>query len=45
MALAIHGSLVLNPVELIRGLLGLLVYSSASILIARYAVIRGEVNG
>jgi len=45
MALAIHGSLVLNPVELIRGLLGLLVYSSASILIARHAVIRGEVNG
>jgi ABC-2 type transport system permease protein len=45
MALAIHGSLVLNPVELFRGLLGLLVYSSASILIARYAIIRGEVNG
>jgi len=45
MALAIHGSLVLNPMELIRGLLGLLVYSSASILIARHAVIRGEVNG
>ena len=45
MALAIHGSLVLNPVELFRGLLGLLVYSSASILIARYAIIRGEVSG
>jgi len=45
MALAIHGSLALNPVELFRGLLGLLVYSSASILIARYAIIRGEVNG
>ena len=45
MALAINGSLSLNQVELIRGLLGLLVYSSASILIARYAVIRGEVNG
>jgi len=28
-----------------RRLLGLLVYSSASILIARHAVIRGEVNG
>ncbi|WP_291767838.1 ABC transporter permease [Caldivirga sp. UBA161] len=45
MALAINGSLSLNQVELIKGLLGLLVYSSASILIARYAVIRGEVNG
>jgi ABC-2 type transport system permease protein len=45
MALAIHGSLALNPMELFRGLLGLLVYSSASILIARYAIIRGEVNG
>jgi len=28
-----------------RRLLGLLVYSLASILIARYAIIRGEVNG
>jgi len=45
MALAIHGSLALNPMELFRGLLGLLVYSSASILIARYAIIRGEVSG
>jgi len=45
MALAIHGSLALNPMELFMGLLGLLVYSSASILIARYAIIRGEVSG
>ncbi|ABW02383.1 ABC-2 type transporter [Caldivirga maquilingensis IC-167] len=45
MALAINGSLSLNSMELIKGLLGLLAYSSASILIARYAVIRGEVNG
>ncbi len=45
MALAINGSLSLNASELVRGILGLLAYSSASILIARYAVIRGEVNG
>jgi ABC-2 type transport system permease protein len=45
MALAINGSLSLSAAELLRGLVGLLVYSSASILIARYAIIRGEVNG
>lgn len=45
MALAINGSLSMDTSELVRGLLGLLVYSSASIIIARYAIAKGEVNG
>lgn len=45
MALAVNGSLTLNLPNLVMGLLGLLVYSSASVLIARYAIIRGEVYG
>lgn len=45
MALAVHGSLMLNARELYMGLLGLLAYSAASVLIARYAIYRGEVSG
>ncbi len=45
MALAINGSLGLNLGDLSRGLAGMFVYSLASILIARYAIVRGEVNG
>ncbi|WP_243675795.1 hypothetical protein [Vulcanisaeta distributa] len=45
MALAINGSLNLNLNELLVGLGGIFVYSLASILIVRYAIVRGEVNG
>ncbi|WP_243666330.1 ABC transporter permease [Vulcanisaeta sp. JCM 16159] len=45
MALAIDGSLSLNLNELLVGLAGIFVYSLASILIVRYAIVRGEVNG
>ena len=45
MAFAINGALVLDFNELFIGLLGVFVYSLASILIARRAIIRGEVNG
>ena len=45
MALTVEGALNLNPAALAVGLVGILAYSSASVLITRYAVVRGEVNG
>ncbi len=45
MAFAINGALNLNITYLTRGLLGILLYSLASVLIVKYAIIKGEVNG
>ncbi|GGP21201.1 multidrug ABC transporter ATP-binding protein [Thermocladium modestius] len=45
MAFTVEGALNLNLSTLAMGLLGILAYSSASVLITRYAIARGEVNG
>jgi ABC-2 type transport system permease protein len=45
MAFAMNGALNLSITYLVKGLLGILLYSLASVLIVRYAIVRGEVNG